>query len=60
MSIALHFHPEMIFLLPCLSHIELRCSDPKCGTSHGWIFEIGFLYWSVIIESLTANQEDAP
>jgi hypothetical protein len=44
-------HRNEVKLLPVCTHIELRCGNPSCGQPHGWVLEIGWLFWSLVIES---------
>jgi hypothetical protein len=43
-------HRACFFILPAMFHVEHRCADPECGTLHGWSFEMGWFWWSIVIE----------
>ena len=44
-------HWSCLLLLPHWSHTSIVCDDPDCGAVHGWVMQIGWLFWSVEIES---------
>jgi hypothetical protein len=50
MKPTLHFHPYTLLITPLISHSEVRCESEDCGMVHGYVVEIGWLYWSFITE----------
>ncbi len=44
-------HRNLFFILPCFSHAELRCDDPNCNAPHGWVIELGWLWFSLCLEN---------
>ena len=35
-----------VIVWPSLSISEVRCPDPDCAAVHGWLIQLGFLFWA--------------
>jgi hypothetical protein len=47
-----HTHWHTCYLPVALVYNEAVCSDPTCGLKHGWMLELGILWWSLTFEVL--------
>ncbi len=45
-------HWNTCHLLPVCTHMRAVCSDESCGAEHGWLIELGWLWWSFTFECL--------
>lgn len=43
-------HRSCFMILPALFHTEHRCENEACGELHGWSLELGWAWWSIILE----------